>query len=143
MRQPTEQRAEGKVILLHDRRPFFEMDAEIVTRSLGISLGVCVAPLSRYGSSEATRWGEEKSRDDAANDRAVKGFVLRQVGQNRKRAAPRLSELDGTLPKSVFEFVEIGDQRAPANRPMMTIDSGSTRRRTFAQRSSVSFSVGP
>ncbi len=56
---------------------------------------------------------EEHARDDAANDGAVKTFVVSEIGEHRVGATSRKRELDRTFAESAFQLIEIEiEQRA-------------------------------
>ena len=52
-------------------------------------------------------WRNEQARHDTADDRAVKTFVIGQVGQYRIRAPSAHCELDGTFAQSFLQFIKI------------------------------------
>src|SRR6476659_6905541 len=122
---------------------FFQWHGEI----LADTLRGCLSMRSPDGFfSSIHRWrarrGDKQAWNDAANDCAVKIFVLSQVGQHWISTTAAHCQLNGTLAQSLLKLVKIKVEQ-PRESPMMTMDSGFTRRRPDVQRSSLSLSVGP
>src|SRR5438552_10757189 len=50
---------------------------------------------------------KKKARDDAANDGAVEGLILRQIREHRIAAAAAHRKLDRALAQTFFHFIKI------------------------------------
>ena len=99
-RQFLKKRAERQVVLLQTGEPFLEINPENVARALGIRLGVRSAHrFFRTIHRRRTRRREKQSRDNAANDRAVKALVVDQIGQDwESRSCPAARVAPGACP---------------------------------------------
>ena len=99
---------ERQLFLFQEGDMFLQWHGEILAYALGRRL--IMEPVHYFFAAlERRRAGrrEEYSRNDAANDGAVKTFVVGQIFQNRKAAHAAASELDRTFAQTFFHLVKI------------------------------------
>src|SRR5436190_22976557 len=87
---------------------FFQWHGEILADTLRGCLSM--RSPNRFFSAlhgRRPRWCDKQTRNDTANDRAVKIFVISQVGQNRISATAAHCQLNGTFAYSLLMFVKI------------------------------------
>ena len=85
----------------------------MMTRALGQRLSAIALESFLRSLQERTTRHEEHAGHDAANDRAVKALIVRQVSQHRISAATGQSELDRAFPETFLEFVQVEIEQGP------------------------------
>src|SRR5262249_8187151 len=107
-RQSLQIIVEREFFLFQKRDTLLERHREIFARALRQSLGMkAFHHLIAAPERRCARRREKYPRDNPANNRPVKTFVLRQILKNWKTAHPAARELDRTFAKTFLEFIKI------------------------------------
>ena len=105
--QLFEKDVEREVFLFEKRDMLFEEHAQVMARPLRQGL-LAIAAKRLFGSfQKRSARREEHARDNAADDGAVKTFVVREIGEHWIGATSGKSELDRTFAEPFFQLIEV------------------------------------
>src|SRR5204863_8945775 len=98
---------EREVFLFEKGDMLFKEHPQVMARPLRQRL-LAITSQGFFGSFyQRPAGGEEHARHNAADDGAVKLFVVRQLRQHRISATSRKSDLDRTFAQPSFQLIEV------------------------------------
>ncbi len=108
-----EEHLECEIVFLEEGDVFFQRKSEIMPPALRDCLGAISLERRLRPFKQRPSRREKHSRDDAANNRAMKMLVVGEVGQDRIGTASCQGELDRPAAQSLFQFIQIEIKKRP------------------------------